>query len=45
MRQFVGLLEQWLQTPHSLDWTLETPSGINSSILDKLEHSEEVNQA
>ena len=42
MPQFVGLLLQRIQTMHSLDLKMNTHSGINLLVLDKLEHSEEV---
>ena len=39
------LLLQGIQTLHSLDFTLKNHSGINNSISDKLEYSEEVSQS
>ena len=45
MLQFVELPLQWIKTQHSLDRTLKFSSGINNSISENIEYSEEVSQS
>ena len=38
--QFVEFLYQWKQTPHPMDLSIKTRSGITSLLANKIEHSE-----